>query len=189
MTYLKPKFGQNLGFLANMVATVSLISHILNPGLAYAQVSDPSIVNSFTSTSGTTTMSQTAGSALFSAPVDAEEIVVEEEEDKPDLVMVGNISVYTSTPGQTDDSPFIAATGKRVHDGMIAANGLPFGTKIRIPDLYGDKIFVVEDRMNKRYGLGHFDIWLDTTRKEALKFGRKHLKVEIFYPEKAVAKK
>jgi 3D (Asp-Asp-Asp) domain-containing protein len=110
--------------------------------------------------------------------------------ETPDKVITkAVITAYTSTPGQTDDSPFIAATGKRVHDGMIAANGLPFGTRIKIPSVYGEKIFVVEDRMNRRYGIGRFDVWLDTTRAEAMKFGVKRVEVEIFYPEKMVAKK
>ena len=109
--------------------------------------------------------------------------------ETPDKVIAkAVITAYTSTPGQTDDTPFIAATGKRVHDGMIAANGLPFGTRIKIPSVYGEKIFVVEDRMNRRYGIGRFDVWLDTTRAEAMKFGVKRVEVEIFYPEKIVAK-
>ncbi len=99
------------------------------------------------------------------------------------------ITAYTSTPGQTDDSPFIAASGKRVHDGMIAANGLPFGTRVKIPSVYGEKIFVVEDRMNRRYGYGRFDVWLDMSRAEARKFGVKRVAVEIFYPETDLAKK
>ena len=112
------------------------------------------------------------------------------EERKPDKVMRAVITAYTSTLDQTDDSPFIAASGKRVHDGMIAANGLAFGTEIKIPALYGDKIFVVEDRMNKRYGPGRFDIWLDVPRKEAMEFGVKRVEVQIFYkkkPKKEVA--
>lgn len=99
------------------------------------------------------------------------------------------ITAYTSTPGQTDDTPFIAASGKRVHDGMIAANGLPFGTRVKIPAVYGEKIFVVEDRMNRRYGYGRFDVWLDMSRAEARKFGVKRVEVEIFLPEKKIVKK
>lgn len=108
--------------------------------------------------------------------------------DKPDKVIKAVITSYTSTPDQTDDTPFIAASGKRVHDGMIAANGLPFGTKIKIPSVYGDKIFIVEDRMNSRYGFGRFDVWLDTTKAEARKFGVKRVQVEIFYPEKMLSR-
>ncbi|TSC84261.1 MAG: hypothetical protein G01um101413_556 [Parcubacteria group bacterium Gr01-1014_13] len=112
------------------------------------------------------------------------------DREVPDRVITkAVITAYTSTPDQTDDSPFIAASGKRVHDGMIAANGLPFGTRVKIPAVYGEKIFVVEDRMNRRYGYGRFDVWLDTTRAEARKFGVKRVEVEIFYPEKMVAKK
>lgn len=109
--------------------------------------------------------------------------------DRPDKVVKAVITAYTSTVDQTDDDPFIAASGKRVHDGMIAANFLPFGTKIKIPSLYGDKIFTVEDRMNKRYGFGRMDVWLDTSKAEARKFGVKRLEVEIFYPNKEMARK
>lgn len=111
------------------------------------------------------------------------------DREAPDQVInKAVITAYTSTPGQTDDSPFIAASGKRVHDGMIAANGLPFGTRIKIPAVYGEKEFVVEDRMNSRYGYGRFDVWLDMSRDEARKFGVKRVDVEIFYPDSMVAK-
>lgn len=121
-----------------------------------------------------------ASTNLFVMPVDRE---------MPDKVITkAVITAYTSTPGQTDDSPFIAASGKRVHDGMIAANGLPFGTRVKIPAVYGEKIFVVEDRMNSRYGYGRFDVWLDMSRDEARKFGVKRVDVEIFYPDTNLAK-
>lgn len=110
----------------------------------------------------------------------------------PDKVVKAVITAYTSTPDQTDSTPDIAATGKHVYDGMIAANWLPFGTKVKIPALYGDKIFTVDDRMNKRYGYGRMDIWLDATKAEARQFGVKRVEVEVFYPQKvaelAVAK-
>lgn len=108
---------------------------------------------------------------------------------RPDKVVRSVITAYTSTPDQTDDDPFIAATGKRVHDGMIAANWLPFGTKIKIPALYGDKIFVVEDRMNSRYGYGRLDIWLDASKKEGRKFGVKRVDVEVYYAKKELSRR
>lgn len=120
--------------------------------------------------------------AADSAGEDAAGMIPESE--KPDKKVNAVITAYTSTPDQTDDSPFIAATGKRVYDGMIAANWLPFGTKVKIPELYGDKIFTVDDRMNKRYGYGRMDIWLDATRAEAMKFGVKRVVVEVFYKKK-----
>lgn len=107
-----------------------------------------------------------------------------EPEIKPDKVVEVVMTAYTSTPDQTDDTPFIAASGKHVYDGMLAANWLPFGTKIKIPELYGDKIFTVDDRMNSRYGYGRMDIWLDTSKAEARKFGVKRLTVEVYYQKK-----
>jgi 3D (Asp-Asp-Asp) domain-containing protein len=87
------------------------------------------------------------------------------------------VSAYTSEVAQTDDSPFITAKGTHVRDGIVATNMFPFGTTIKIPKLYGDKIFVVEDRMNKRYQ-NNVDIWF-TDKTEALKLGRRQLQIEV----------
>ena len=87
------------------------------------------------------------------------------------------MTAYSSTPDQTDDSPFTMANGKRVHDGAVAANFLPFGAKVRFPELYGDKVFTVEDRMNKRFN-NRMDIWMET-RGEAINFGVLKTTVEI----------
>lgn len=88
------------------------------------------------------------------------------------------MTAYSSTPDQTDDTPFITASGTHVRDGIVAANFLPIGTRVRIPELYGDKVFIVEDRMNARY---HYkmDFWMET-REEAMNFGLQYAEVEIF---------
>lgn len=88
------------------------------------------------------------------------------------------ITGYSSTVWQTDDTPFITASGSDVKDGIVANNGLPFGTEVRIPELYGDKVFVVEDRMNERSGAYHLDIWF-SEYDQALNFGAKITHVEI----------
>ncbi len=88
------------------------------------------------------------------------------------------ITAYTSTPDQTDDSPFITASNKYVKDGIIANNMLPFGTKVRIPELYGNKVFTVEDRMNKRKGNYRFDIWM-ADLNDAINFGVKSVQIEV----------
>jgi len=87
------------------------------------------------------------------------------------------ITGYSSTVDQCDDSPFISANGTYVYDGMVAANFLPFGTKIKIPEYFGDKVFTVEDRMNKRYNQ-KIDIWFPD-RDSALEFGSRTLKIQI----------
>ena len=88
------------------------------------------------------------------------------------------VTAYASVPEETDDTPFITASGKYVKDGIIANNLLPFGTKIKIPKLYGDKIFTVEDRMNKSKSDYHIDIWMPSTPL-ALNFGVKTANIEI----------
>ena len=87
------------------------------------------------------------------------------------------ITAYASLPEQTDDTPFITATGNYVRDGIVAANFLPFGTKIRMPELFGEKIFVVEDRMHSRFQ-NSVDIWF-ADNKEAKNFGKQWSKIEI----------
>jgi len=88
------------------------------------------------------------------------------------------VTAYSSTPDQTDDTPFTTASGKSVGDGIVANNMLPFGTKIRIPCIYGDKIFIVEDRMNKNKSNYHIDLWMPS-RSSALTFGVKTAEIEI----------
>jgi 3D (Asp-Asp-Asp) domain-containing protein len=85
------------------------------------------------------------------------------------------VTAYSSTVDQTDSTPFITASGTYVHDGTIAANFLKFGTKVKFPSLYGDKIFTVEDRMKSNYKV---DIWFPT-RQEAKNFGVKRIEMEI----------
>lgn len=87
------------------------------------------------------------------------------------------VTAYSSTVDQCDSSPFITASGTHVRDGIIATNLLAFGTRVKFPSLYGDKIFVVEDRMNKRFG-NRADIWFET-REQAKQFGIKKLEMII----------
>jgi 3D (Asp-Asp-Asp) domain-containing protein len=79
------------------------------------------------------------------------------------------VTAYASVPEETSDHPFITATGDHVHDGIVATNLLPFGTKVMIPSLFGDKVFVVDDRMNKRM-TNNIDIWM-STKEAAVVFG------------------
>lgn len=104
--------------------------------------------------------------------------LVRAEDKEPVKVIYVTVTAYSSTPDQTDDSPFITANGTWVHDGTLAANFLRFGTKVRFPDYSGDKVYVVEDRMNQRYTY-RADIWMET-REAAKQFGVRTLKMEIY---------
>jgi len=96
-------------------------------------------------------------------------------------VSTHTITAYNSDPAQTDDTPCITANGFDVcehwQEDTIAANFLKFGTKVRIPELYGDRIFVVRDRMNKRY-TSRIDIWMKD-KTDARNFGVKVAKIEV----------
>ena len=85
---------------------------------------------------------------------------------------------YSSTVAQTDSTPFITASGSTVRDGIVANNMLPFGTEIRIPELYGDKVFIVEDRMHSRKGNYHVDVWFPEY-DQAKEFGAKTIYIEV----------
>ncbi len=88
------------------------------------------------------------------------------------------ITAYSSTVDQTDGDPWTTASGTRVKDGIIAANFLTFGTRVRIPALFGDKVFYVTDRMHPRFS-DRVDVWM-TTREEALHFGAKVATIEVY---------
>ena len=88
------------------------------------------------------------------------------------------LTAYSSCPLQTDDTPFITASGSTVKEGIVANNYLSFGTKIRIPKIFGDQIFVVEDRMHWRKSNDHIDIWFPEY-EQAMEFGTKETYIEI----------
>lgn len=88
---------------------------------------------------------------------------------------------YNSDPWQTDDTPCTAANGfdvcKHGIEDTVAANFLKFGTKIRIPQIYGDRVFTVRDRMNRRYP-NSVDIWM-IYKKDAKELGRRQLLMQV----------
>ena len=88
---------------------------------------------------------------------------------------------YSSTPDQTDDTPWITAANTGVRDGIVASNFLPFYTKIRVPELFGDKVFVVEDRMHERFNdMKIVDIWFPN-REAAADFGLQKATIQILF--------
>ena len=94
------------------------------------------------------------------------------------------ITAYNSLIWQTNYQPCITASGlnvcERDIEDIIATNYsyLSFGSKIKIPELFGDREFIVEDRMNQRY-TRTLDIWMKSYT-DAKEFGRKKFVVEIY---------
>ena len=97
----------------------------------------------------------------------SEELALEDAPKTMTLVL----TAYSSSPDETDEDPFITAAGTIVREGIVATNFLPFGTKIKIPEHFGDKMFVVKDRMNRRFQ-NRVDIWF-SSKIEAQNFGKK----------------
>ncbi len=121
-------------------------------------------------------------------------VIKAEEEDNQKITLIAPIkdylviktynipiTAYSSTVDQCDATPCITANGFDLcahnQEDVIAANFLPFGTKVRIPEYFGDRIFTVQDRMNARYYY-RADVWLKT-RAEAKKFGLVYTKLEV----------
>lgn len=92
------------------------------------------------------------------------------------------LTAYNSDTGQTDDSPCITASGfnvcKHSQEDIVAINGYKMGTRVRFPDLFGDRVFVVRDRMNARYGSSRADIWM-LSKADAKNFGVKVTRMEV----------
>lgn len=85
-------------------------------------------------------------------------------------------TAYNSLPNQTDSSPWITASGTRCREGVIASNFLPMGTKVKI-DGFGNRVFRVEDRMNRRYK-NRIDIWF-RDYSDAMEFGVRKIRYHV----------
>ena len=117
--------------------------------------------------------------ADFANPTNASYVAKATSKPYPTVKTIKVIATaYSSTADQTDDTPLITASGKEVADGIIANNMLPFGTKVRIPALYGNKVFTVEDRMASYKSNYHIDIWMPSTTS-AINFGKKTAEIEV----------
>ncbi|WP_420597141.1 3D domain-containing protein [Deinococcus sp.] len=92
-------------------------------------------------------------------------------------------TAYNSEVAQTDNSPFITATGTRVRPGVVALSRdllrvFPYGTRVTLQDkagLLNGRVFTVEDTMHVRK-VNTVDIWMPS-RSQALKWGVRSVKI------------
>jgi 3D (Asp-Asp-Asp) domain-containing protein len=117
---------------------------------------------------------------IYGAAAPAPAADAEEPPERPGLVVTATITAYTSSPDETDADPFIAASGKRVHNRMAACPArYPFGTIVVI----NGREYRCEDRMNSRYrNQQRFDIWMET-KDEARQWGIRTLEVKVIIDE------
>lgn len=101
----------------------------------------------------------------------------EEEELEPPRVVDMWVTAYSSSKDETDSTPHVTAIGTKTRDGIAATNMFPIGTLVRIPKFFGDKVFVIEDRMHPRKQWV-LDVWMGS-KAEAKEFGSYLTEVEI----------
>lgn len=91
------------------------------------------------------------------------------------------MTAYNSEVEQCDGDPCTTANGfnvcKHGIEDTVAANFLPLGTKIKIPSLFGDRIFVVRDRTARKYS-DRVDVWM-IEKKDALQFGKRQAHIVV----------
>ena len=111
--------------------------------------------------------------------VNANSLLQAKSPGKPEQVskFLMYVTAYSSSEDETDSTPFITASGTRTRDGVVASNLFPIGTRLKIPELFGDKILVVEDRMHGRF-TDRIDVWMPS-KWSALLFGKRQTAVEV----------
>ena len=87
------------------------------------------------------------------------------------------VTAYSSSEDETDSTPHLTASGTKTRDGVLASNIFPIGTRVKIPELFGNQIFVIEDRMHERYS-DRIDVWMPS-KAQALRFGKRQTEVQI----------
>ena len=129
-----------------------------------------------------TSLASTLKEEILAQEAQVEEISPLAELGEPSRVIKVPVTAYNSLPEQTDSTPCITANGfdlcKNNTQNVIAANFLPFGTKVRFPDYDPNTIYTVQDRMNARYNY-RADIWMKNYA-DAREFGIRQLKMEIY---------
>lgn len=116
-----------------------------------------------------------------SSPLMSDKIDKKIVSEKVKRVNYHTVTAYNSDYAQTDDSPCVTANGFNLcehgKEDSVAANFLPFGAKVRMPELFGNRVFTVRDRMNARHK-NRIDIWM-IEKHDAKNFGVKLAKIEI----------
>jgi 3D (Asp-Asp-Asp) domain-containing protein len=192
------KFGKDLWPLSRQQHSLLIIIIALSfqflffamPSLAdeiNAQVDQPQSMENLSIKNDSLAKSTTADSSIsqiIQDKLDKQAEASNKSETKIEKVIstsVRKLTAYNSEVGQTDDSPCTTATGFNVCqygvEDTIAANFLEMGTRVRIPELFGDRIFVVRDRMHPKNGQ-KVDVWMKN-HTDAVKFGVKIAKIEV----------
>ena len=171
--------------ISSKSARLALAVFSLVPLFASSSVSAKTVSSMTVSDSAYTSTSPVASRAWTDMFVNDEVVEAPAPEPvpvKPVKIDYVDITAYRAVMAECDSDPLVTADGTAIGAfpglNILAANHLPFGTKVRIPEYFGDKVFEVRDRMNARY-THRIDI-LMTDAKEVNQWGiRRKVKVEI----------
>jgi len=171
----KPNFVKSITQKALVLAVlIVVLASMINPGVAKAQNEENGLISAIKD--------------FFIGEETASSTFPVAEDRKAVRTVWVTVTAYSSTVDQCDSTPCITANGfdlcknykERATADTIAANFLKFGTHVRLADAFGDQVFIVRDRMNSKYnGQNRIDVWMPT-REEAIAFGVKRIKMEIF---------
>jgi len=108
---------------------------------------------------------------------------------KKEFKLAVTATAYTSTRGQTDKTPYLAAWNNRLKPGVksiavsrdLLDRGLTNGTVVTIDGLRGK--YKVLDKMNKRWKK-KIDIYMGTNHKRAIRWGKR--RVTIRWKKKSI---
>lgn len=105
---------------------------------------------------------------------------VKKEKLIPHEFVRAEVSAYTSSVDETDDTPWINAAGTRPGPGSIACPArYEFGTKVIIEE----RTYVCDDRMHKKYASGdYFDVWF-LYKRDAFNWGRRNIEIIVLESE------
>lgn len=169
--------------LLDRLVPIYLLMVILNINLPHVQAAElPNLNVQLPLENGKIEVLKAVNTSPSALPLD-----ITGQEREPRYKIKVWVTAYNSAPNQTDSTPCLTASGldvcKRAQEGatdIIATNlmHLPFGTKIRIPELFGAKVFIVHDRMNARYSRT-IDVWM-ADYAVAKQFGKQWTDIEIF---------
>jgi len=112
---------------------------------------------------------------MLVSQVKGKEVYIRESSPEYTDSFIAEVTQYTSSVEETDDTPNLTASGETTGPGTIACpSRFKFGTIIQIEK----RFYICNDRMNKRYrNSDHFDVWTEK-REDAIKFGRRKLNLE-----------
>ncbi len=115
---------------------------------------------------------------LYSCDSDTYNNVVMYDEMQIKVIDSVSVSAYTASIEECGKDDGIGAYNIEVWPGTIACNFLPKGALVRIPEIFGDKIFIALDKMAVK-NFNNVDVFVNEKTIATHQIGRKSCSIEI----------